>query len=98
MIKTDVKKENILALEFAKPCETILTKCDNPATCAVWCDHHGLSCDYSGFRCDIHRNLLQREIQRQVDAVNAGLKLRCMNCNENLTGGTVTEHFRWVRI
>lgn len=97
-MKSKVEPDSIAALEFSKPCGTTVTKCEITATYAIWVDHHRIACDYSGFRCEMHRNLLEREIKWQVDAVNSGMKLSCGNCQKQMVGGTVSEHFRWVKL
>lgn len=98
MQQTDITTDSIAALEFSKPCETSIVKCHEPATYAVWCDHHGLSCDYSGFRCELHRIFLEREIREQIDAVNAGYRVKCLRCGERITGGDLSAHFRYVKL
>lgn len=97
-MKTDIQSDSIANLEFAKPCETTIRKCDLQATHAVWCDHHGQGCDYSGFRCDVHTQFLREEIQDQVDAANAGFYVQCLSCGARMGGGLLSEHFRCVKL
>ena len=90
--------ENVPLFDLDKPCETSLTECPNRATCAVWCDHHVQGCDYTGFRCDVHLNLLRLEVQRNVDAIHAGRECLCARCGERVAGTDISDHLRWVRL
>ena len=62
----------------------------------VWCSHHMLGCDYSGYRCDIHKNMLASDWHRQLDAMRMGFILRCLSCKERLNGDELSDHFRWI--
>lgn len=86
-----------LSAELERVCETT-DQCDAPATFMVWCDHHVLGCDYTGYRCDIHRNLLELETRREVDRINRGQKYECFNCNTPIKGGALSDHFRYLRL
>lgn len=82
--------------QFAKPCETPDGDCTFPATCVVWCDHHSLGCDYSGFRCDIHRNMLLLETRRMVEHLRKGGEAMCGRCSEWIVGNNMEDHVRWM--
>lgn len=84
--------------ELAKPCESRWTKCDYPATYMVWCDHHIQGCDYTGYRCDVHRNLLELESRRQLDAIRAGIHCVCFVCDAVVVGTNLSDHFRWMKL
>lgn len=84
--------------DFSKPCESRWAKCDHPATYMVWCDHHIQGCDYTGYRCDVHRNLLELESRRQIDAIRAGLNCVCAMCNAVVLGTNLSDHFRWMKL
>lgn len=90
--------EGITSMEYEEPCGTPAQHCEQPATAAVWCAHHGLGCDYSGFRCETHRKLLQDEIQHYIDEANAGKQTICGSCKQQTAGGLISDHFRWVRL
>jgi hypothetical protein len=62
----------------------------------VWCSHHIQGCDYSGYRCDIHKNMLALDWHRQIEAIRMGLARFCVNCNENVVGDELSDHFRWI--
>ncbi len=94
---TDVDIQRETGFSFDEPCGSTFP-CDNPATCAVWVDHHKQGCDYNGYRCDVHRNLLELETRREVDAIKAGKKVRCAQCFEPVTGTNISDHFRWIRL
>lgn len=94
----DYQIDSSVSEELAKPCESKFARCDYPATFMVWCDHHIQGCDYWGYRCDVHRNLLELESRRQVDAIRSGLRCVCAKCNEVVVGEKLSDHFRWIRI
>lgn len=72
--------------------------CDFPATYMVWCDHHAKGCDYTGFRCDIHFNLLHQETVRQIKSIEQGWLSLCDRCGKVINAGQVSDHLRWVRL
>lgn len=82
-----------------KPCESIYG-CDFEATTMMWCDHTRLGCDYTGYRCDIHRNLMILETVRCIDLMkrNPEKVFICVECRQRITAGSLTDHLRWVRI
>lgn len=82
----------------AKPCESS-KQCDFEATYMVWCDHHKKGCDYTGYRCDIHFNLLHQETVRQMRAVDTGWLSLCASCGKVIPPGRpISEYLRWVRL
>lgn len=93
-----IKEHTLEHMEFHKPCETPIVRCEEPATAAVWTDHHAQGCDYSGFRCEQHRINLEEEVKRHLKQINSGIKLRCLRCGQTTPGGELSEHFRWVRL
>jgi hypothetical protein len=62
----------------------------------VWCDHHKQGCDYSGYRCDVHRNLLALETRRLVEHLGRGGSAMCGRCGEDITGTEMGDHLRWI--
>lgn len=96
---TDIQPRTDLAAftAEAKPCET--TKgCDFEATYMVWCDHHQQGCDYTGYRCDIHLNLLVQETMRQIKAIEQGWLSLCDTCGAVVESGVLPDHLRWARL
>jgi len=91
-----VEQEIFPTADLSKPCESSYIKCENPATFMIWCDHHIQGCDYSGYRCNIHRNLLELESRRQIDAIRSGIKCVCAKCDEVVVGDHLSDHFRWI--
>lgn len=83
-------------VEFQKPCGVPGEDCENVATFAIWCDHHTLGCDYSGFRCEIHRNMLTLAIRRMVDYLARGGSAICGRCGEVIVGNRIEDHYRWI--
>lgn len=98
MSEVDVLSDAMVSEELAKPCETRFGSCDEPATHMVWCDHHISGCDYWGYRCDVHRNLLELETRRQVDAIRAGIRCFCVRCGDKVSGSNISDHFRCIRL
>lgn len=80
-----------------RQCETT-TGCNNEATAMVWCDHHAQGCDYTGFRCDVHLNLLHLETVRESEAIRRNGLMFCDRCGAALDSWRVSDHFRWVRL
>lgn len=78
-------------------CETSFP-CDLQATVMVWCDHHIKGCDYTGFRCDVHFNLLYQETLRQIDSIRQGWLSICANCALVMEDGPISDHLRWIRL
>lgn len=72
--------------------------CDREATCLVWCDHHRKGCDYTGFRCDVHFNLLYLDTVRQMDAISKGWLSLCKKCGGIIPLGVLSDHLRWARL
>lgn len=64
----------------------------------VWCDHHIQGCNYTGFRCDVHRNLLVQEVQREISMIRRGWILVCDGCDQEYGGLNVSDHVRWIRL
>lgn len=93
----DVDVQHVTGFQFEEPCGSTFP-CDNPATFAVWVDHHKQGCDYSGYRCDVHRNLLELETRREIEAIKAGQVVRCALCFIRVTGTNMSDHFRWIRL
>lgn len=81
----------------SKPCESSFD-CDNEASYMVWCDHHVRGCNYTGYRCDIHFNLLYQETVRLMDRIDSGWLSLCDKCGSVLEAGDVSDHLRWVRL
>lgn len=85
----------------AKPCENP-DGCDSQATVMIWCDHHFEGCDYTGFRCQIHLNLLVAETIRQLKWAErkerAGNRVICGKCKQTVRIGILSEHLRWVTL
>ena len=96
--KIDQQLEAESSGDMAHPCESRWSDCNLPATYMVWCDHHIQGCDYTGFRCDIHRNLLELESRRQVDAIRAGIHCVCAVCAAVVDGTELSDHFRWIKL
>ena len=96
--QVDYQPDTLDDLELDKPCESTFRKCEYPATFMVWCDHHIQGCDYSGYRCHLHRNLLELESRRQVDAIKAGIKCVCAKCHSQVLGENLSDHFRWIKL
>ena len=97
MTSTESISDSELCAESDQVCETT-SQCDSPATFMVWCDHHVLGCNYTGYRCDIHRNLLELETRREVDRINMGQKSECFHCGIRIKGGSLSDHFRYLRL
>ena len=89
---------SLIEFQLDKPCESTYGECEHPATFLIWCDHHVQGCDYSGYRCDVHRNLLELESRRQVNAIKSGIRCVCAKCNSTVTGDSLSDHFRWIRL
>ena len=80
--------------DCSQPCESTFDVCVEPATFMVWSSHHIQGCEYSGYRCDIHKNMLILDWQRKIDAMRRGIVLRCLNCCESVNGYELSDHFR----
>lgn len=79
-------------------CESV-HECYSPATSLVWVDHHRLGCDYTGYRCDIHLNLLMREAMVEMARVmRCGGVAFCVQCEKQKFVGALTDHVRSFRI
>lgn len=82
-------------------CETP-SGCDKPATSMVWVSHHSIGCGYTGYRCDIHLNLLYREVvvetTRLSRAIEEGRRVMCMWCQEIVEDTACEDHLRWFRL
>lgn len=70
--------------------------CDNPADVMVWCDHHFCGCDYTGYRCRIHLNILVLETKRQLDAMRKAWLNYCARCKDIVQPGELEDHLRWI--
>lgn len=81
----------------SKPCESSF-KCDREAAYMVWCDHHVKGCDYTGFRCEVHFNLLFQETLRQIKSIKDGWLSICASCDTVVEAGIVADHLRWIRL
>lgn len=94
---TESRLDPLLLRDEAQCCETT-TGCDVAATALVWCDHHQLGCDYTGFRCDVHLNLLHLETVREVESIRRNGLTLCDRCGARIEAGVVSDHFRWMRL
>lgn len=80
----------------AKPCES--GDCDRQAAVMVWCDHHVKGCDYTGFRCEIHFNLLLLDTVRQMKSIADDWLSLCASCGQVVEAGILSDHLRWARL
>lgn len=96
---TDTQIDPMVVAEVseAKACESGVG-CQFEASYMVWCDHHKKGCDYTGYRCDIHFNLLYQETVRQMKAIDQGWLSLCDRCGKVVISGQVSDHLRWVRL
>lgn len=93
---TDIDPEWML--DEAKPCETPIEPCDQPASVMVWSDHHVLGCPYTGYRCDMHFMLMLAQTRSGVAAMNSGVRMECSRCHARVTGGDISDHLRWIKL
>lgn len=80
-----------------RPCETTFG-CDETATVMIWASHHVQGCEYTGFRCDVHFNLLHLETMRLSRSVASGALNFCARCGVRITSPLIADHLRWVRL
>lgn len=90
--------DNLTEFEVSKRCETTVVDCPNEAAWAVWCDHHAQGCDYSGFRCDLHFNVLMLETHRLVERLRRDWDTFCANCGAVMSNPSVEAHTRGIRL
>lgn len=97
MTQTDIALDSIELLEFERACETP-DNCDSPATFLVWCDHHIQGCEYQGYRCEVHRNMLESETRKLIIALKSGQEYMCGTCEKKITGTNLSDHLKWIRL
>lgn len=95
----DSLAESVLAEQLSEEnmCEW-RNGCQWPATYMVWCDHHRKGCDYTGYRCDLHFNMLYRETLRMMQSIKSQWLSLCRTCGLMVEAGEVSDHLRWVRL
>lgn len=99
MTVTDVSSDELCGTDVleAKPCESDMG-CSDQATVMVWCDHHRRGCDYTGFRCDKHFQMLYAEAVSQMEKMQDSWLSLCATCFGVVEVGVLSDHLRWVRL
>lgn len=72
--------------------------CGESASWAIWTRHNVQGCDYSGFRCAIHYNILVLETQRMIRRIEHGWVMRCVRCGDRQMSVKLTDYLRGIRL
>lgn len=88
--------ENLEDFEFDRLCES--SDCEFVADYLVWISHHRKGCNYTGYRCVIHRNLLILQTVRHCAPLRAGNTGYCGKCGAIVTDYRIEDHLRWVKL
>lgn len=77
-------------------------ECSEPAAAMVWVSHHIRGCNYTGYRCAIHLNLLTREVLTEMQRLERSLSLGhgvvCLWCGDFVESSSREDHLRWFRL
>lgn len=96
-MSTDDETDQLEQYEFAVVCESIFP-CAREAQYVIWLDHHVVSCEYTGFRCELCLRLILEQTQNACQAIESGERLRCARCKEFFKSPVVSDHLRWSKI
>lgn len=76
--------------------------CGESATHMIWVAHHALGCDATGFRCQIHLNLLKMEMAKIVQWIKFNESrdrlVACAVCRHYLDSGELSDYLRWAAL